>query len=145
MTYKWHHAQNSFILFLHLHYNLKMSSGIFFSCEITVLFTWYWWQALDKIWRGKDSNGSFTRLCHSHLVKRDTRIVPWWKYICMIKSKAKRSAAFDFMPVVQPSDRVGLWEAFIFHSTVDLKNEKPFIMEEWSFLKYGKWSKEFHC
>ena len=53
----------------------------------------------------------------------------------MIKSKAKRSAAFDFMPVVQPSDRVGFWEAFIFHSTVDLKNEKPFMIEEWSFFE----------
>ena len=57
----------------------------------------------------------------------------------MIKSKAKRSAAFDFMPVVQPSDRVGFWEAFIFHSTVDLKNEKPFIMEEMRVVSH--WNK----
>ena len=36
--------------------------------------------------------------------------------------KAKGCLAFNFMSIMKPSDHVRFWEAFVFHSTIDLKS-----------------------
>ena len=36
--------------------------------------------------------------------------------------KAKRCLTFNFMSIMKPSDHVRFWEAFVFHSTIDLKS-----------------------
>ena len=57
-----------------------------------------------------------------YLIKWYTWIISWGKYISMTFLKAKRCLTFNFMSIMKPSDHVRFWEAFVFHSTIDLKS-----------------------
>ena len=59
-----------------------------------------------------------------YLIKWYTWIISWGKYISMTFLKAKRCLTFNFMSIMKPSDHVRFWEAFVFHSTIDLKSYK---------------------
>ena len=59
-----------------------------------------------------------------YLIKWYTWIISWGKYISMTFMKAKGCLAFNFMSIMKPSDHIRFWEAFVFHSTIDLKSYK---------------------
>ena len=59
-----------------------------------------------------------------YLIKWYTWIISWGKNISMTFLKAKRCLTFNFMSIMKPSDHVRFWEAFVFHSTIDLKSYK---------------------
>ena len=92
-------------------------NSFFWNYGKNLIWIWRSWYLLGYFYISRNKLFSFI-----YLIKWYTWIISWGKYISMTFLKAKRCLTFNFMSIMKPSDHVRFWEAFVFHSTIDLKS-----------------------